>query len=482
VATNVPPITFTANGWIIPATSAVLAGEQADIDAAFGGNLNFADTTPQGQLATSLSAIIANTDQTFLFYTQMTDPAYSFGRMQDAIGRFYFLERDPAEPTTLQVSCSGLTGAVIPVGALISDASGNLYAATGTGVILAGGTVTVQFACTVAGAVAVPSAVTIYQAQPGWDSVALLSGIQGVETETRQSFEQRRQDSVAGNSFGAIGSIIGAVAKVPGVTDYWGYDNVNPAPTTVSGVAVPAKSIFVSVAGGAAAAVAQAIWSKKAPGCGYGGNTTVVVYDQNPLLSPPYPAYNVTFQVAVPLQLLFNVTLVNGPLIPSNASQLVQQALIAAVTQGVTPSGGGQIVPGLRARIASVIYATQYIQAINQLGPWAQVAAIQVGSANTPGATFTGAISGNTLTVSGSVVGTVGIGQTLSDGSGAVLNGTVITGLGSGSGGAGTYVVNNPQTVAPEPMASSAANQPNVAVTGAQEPQLVSANIIVGHT
>ena len=412
----------------------------------------------------------------------MVDPAYSFGRMQDAIGRFYFLERDPAEPTTLQVSCSGLSGAVIPVGALISDASGNLYAATGTGVIAANGSVTVEFACTVPGAVAVPTSISIYQAQPGWDSAALLSGIQGVPTESRQAFEQRRQDSVAGNSFGAIGSIIGAVSKVPGVTDYWGYDNVLGSPATVSGVTVPAKSIFVTVAGGAAATVAQAIWSKKAPGCGYGGNTTVVVYDENPLLAPPYPAYNVTFQVAVPLQLLFNVTLVNGPLVPSNAAQLVQQALIAAATQGTTPNSSGQIVPGLRARIASVIYATQYIQAINQLGPWAQVAAIQVGSANTPGATFTGSITGNVLTVTGPVVGTVGVGQTLSDGSGAVINGTNITALGSGTGGAGTYLVNNPQTVASEPMSSAAANQNSVVVTGAQEPQLVAANIAVGHT
>jgi len=480
--TAVPQIWFGPHGRIVPSTSAILAGVQADLNSAFGGNLNFAPSTPQGQLATSLAAIIANTDQTFLFYTQMVDPAYSFGRMQDAIARFYFLERDGAEPTTLQVSCSGLTGAVIPVGALISDASGNLYAALGTGVILASGSVTVEFACTVPGPVAVPTSVSIYQAQPGWDSAALLSGIQGVATESRQAFEQRREDTVAGNSFGAIGSILGAVAPVAGVTDFWGYDNVLSSPASVSGVTVPANSILITVAGGASQDVAQAIWSKKSPGCGYGGNTTVVVYDENPLLSPPFPAYNVTYQIAVPLQLLFNVTLVNNPQIPSNASQLVQAALIAAVTQGITPSSSSQAVPGLRARIASVVYATQYIPAINQLGPWANVAAISIGSANTPGATFTGSISGNTLTVTGGVVGTIGVGQTLSDGSGAIINGTNITALGTGSGGDGTYIINNPQTLPSITIKSSGANQTNVAVTGAQEPQLVAPNIVVGHT
>ena len=56
-----------------------------------------------------------------------------------------------------------------------------------------------------------------------------------------------------------------------------------------------------------------------------------------------------------------------------------------------------------------------------------------------------GSISGTVLTVSGSVTGTFAVGQTLF-GSG-VQDGTVITALGTGSGGAGTYNINNSQTV-----------------------------------
>ena len=54
-------------------------------------------------------------------------------------------------------------------------------------------------------------------------------------------------------------------------------------------------------------------------------------------------------------------------------------------------------------------------------------------------------ISGTVLTVGGTVTGTFAVGQTLS-GSGVLAN-TVITSLGSGSGGAGTYNINNSQTV-----------------------------------
>ena len=119
----------------------------------------------------------------------------------------------------------------------------------------------------------------------------------------------------------------------------------------------------------------------------------------------------------------------------------------SAVTQGVLPNNPA-VISGLKARIGTVIYATTYIQAINALGTWAQVASIGIGSANTPQAVMVGTISGNTLTVSGVITGTVQVGQTLSDTPGEVVNGTQVTAYVGGTGGVGTYTVNNPQTVA----------------------------------
>ena len=124
-----------------------------------------------------------------------------------------------------------------------------------------------------------------------------------------------------------------------------------------------------------------------------------------------------------------------------------------------------------------------YVQAVNALGAWAQVASIQIGSANTPAASFTGSIAGTTLSVSAVVSGPLAAGQTLSDGSGIILNGTEIVGQLSGSaGGTGTYLVNAAQTVASEPMLASTANQTLVSVRADQEPQLVAPNIAVNTT
>jgi hypothetical protein len=60
-------------------------------------------------------------------------------------------------------------------------------------------------------------------------------------------------------------------------------------------------------------------------------------------------------------------------------------------------------------------------------------------------ASFTGSISGTTLTVTAVASGTVTVGQTLS-GTG-ITSGTIITALGTGTGGNGTYTVQDSQTV-----------------------------------
>jgi hypothetical protein len=86
---------------------------QADIDQAFGGGLNPALETPQGQLASSFAAIKGNANDTFVNMANQFDPAFAAGRFQDALGRIYFIERNPALPTVVQATCSGL--AEVPI-------------------------------------------------------------------------------------------------------------------------------------------------------------------------------------------------------------------------------------------------------------------------------------------------------------------------------------------------------------------------------
>jgi hypothetical protein len=514
MGTNVPAIQFTSVGFVAPSSAATLNGVEMDLNFAFSTTFDFNLNTPQGQLASSWAAIVVNSNATFQYYAQQVDPSYASGRFQDAIGRIYFMQRNPAQPTALQISCSGATGTPIALNSLVVDQFGNQFGCVQAGTIPAGGSITLSFQALVPGPTAVPATVTIFQTQPGWDSATVVSGAVGAAVEGRFAFETRRKDSVSSNSLGPVGAIIGAVASVPGVLDYFGQGNPSSSPLVINGVTIPANAVYICVSGGAPSAVAQAILSKKTPGGPMTGNTTVTVYDSNPLFSSPIP-YQITYQIPTSLQILFKVTISLSTLVPSNYVTQVQNALIAAFAGGTLVANftgsisgtiltvsavslgtlqvgqtisdlTGNVLAGTtilalgtgtggvgtyqvslnqtvaseamssetpsnvavpRARINSLLFASQYVPAIAQLGSWAQVSGILIGSANTPDATVVGHISGTVFTVTSVGSGTILVGDYLTDGFGRIINGTFVTSFGSGTGGTGTYNVNNSQTV-----------------------------------
>ena len=458
MATNVPTVTWAPTGFQAPPESEVLAGVQQDINVAFGGNLNFGTTngsqtnaTPQGQLAASMAAIIGNVNDAFLYFATQTDPAYAEGRMQDAIGRIYFIERNGPIPTTLLITCTGATGTAIPVGSLIVDPGGNTYGAVSAGTIGLSGTVILTFAATVAGSLSVPNSVAIYQAIAGWDTVTLISGVAGQNTESRAAFETRRGLSTAANSLGSLPSIYGTVLSVPGVTQALVVENTSSSPTTNNGVTIAANSVYVVAYGGNPTEVAQAIWSRKAPGCAYGGgNTTVTIQDTSPGYSPPYPTYTVTYEIPNPLPLLFQVDIVNSVAVPANGTQLIQQAIINAA--GGNPNAQN-VIDGPQASIGSKVYASRFIPAVAALGTWAQgnVISLNIGSNNNPDAAVGfGYCAGTLLVLTFSTSGTVSAGQfvSISNGSGVIIPGTNIVSQISGTtGGAGQYVIDTNQSI-----------------------------------
>ena len=234
MATSVPPLTLTPNGFLAPSEADILAGRQADFQAAFGADLTLEPETPQGQMITSDTAIVGDKNDQLLAVFNGVDPAFATGRMQDAIGRIYFLERIAAQSTVVTATCSGKTGTTIPIGAQAKDQNGVVYVATSPGTIPIGGTVDVTFACATTGPIAAPIGFinAIYQAIPGWDSVTnAAAGVLGRNVESAPDFETRRQASVAVNGKNSLQSILGAVLATPGVIDAYAAENYTFAST-----------------------------------------------------------------------------------------------------------------------------------------------------------------------------------------------------------------------------------------------------------
>lgn len=474
--TNVPPLVFSPQGIIVPSPAAVLAGVQQDINAAFSANLNFSNSsTPQSQLAASIAAIVSNTYASFLFLSQMFDPAFAFGRYQDALGRLYNLAREGAEPTVVVCNVSG-AGVTIPVGALAIDTSGNLYAATIAVTIPAGGgTLSQTFAAVVPGPTVCPASTLnqIYQAIPGWDSIVNpADGIEGSNTETRAQFEAQRQATLQANARGILAAVRGAILEVPGVLDAYTAQNNTGGPVTIGGVTIPAHGFYAAAVGGLASDVATAIFTKLNPGPPMVGNTTVTVYDTSPPYVAPFPSYPITFEVPPALPILFAVQLANGPDVPSDAITQVQNAIVSAFAGG----DGGP-----RAQIGSTIYASRFIAPVAALGTWVRIISLGIGSPNTPDASFTASIATNVLTVSAVASGTIAVGGILTDALGNIIPGTTITSFIGGSGGTGTYGLSTTYSspVSGEAMSSTTPNDNDVVVQANQTPTVNSNDILV---
>ena len=373
MTTNVPPITWVNGSPVLPAESDILAGVQADQSAAFGGGMNMGLTTPQGQLAQSQTAIIGDKNDQIAYVANMLNPATSQGQWQDAIGRIYFMNRIPAAGTVVSATCAGAPGTSIPAGSQAKDTSGYVYASAASATIPASGSVTVEFQNTATGPLpcAIGALTTILTAIDGWDTITnAAAGALGNDVETPQAFELRRRASVAANAVNSVQAIEAAVLAVPNVIDAYVVDNPTSAAVSYGSTSYPmaANSVTVSVAGGASAAIAQAIWGKKSLGCSYNGNTSATVQDTS--YNQPYPTYTITWLTPTATPAYFAVTIKNNAALPSNIVQLVQDAIVSSFS--------GQD-GGPKARINQITVAGRYYANVAAIDQNVQIESILMG-------------------------------------------------------------------------------------------------------
>ena len=143
--------------------------------------------------------------------------------------------------------------------------------------------------------------------------------------------------------------------------------------TAVGGYVLKPNSLYVAAYGGASADIAQAIFTKKGLGCDDNGSTTVTVTDDGPTSNPyvtPKPTYDISFEIPTAVPILISISIHNNSGVPSNATTLIQTAVLAAFNG----TDGGQ-----RARIGSQIFASRFVSGIIGLGSWAQVYDVQIG-------------------------------------------------------------------------------------------------------
>jgi hypothetical protein len=498
--TNVPAIEWVNGMPVTPTEQAVLAGRGADFTAAYGTALNLAPTTAQGQIIASDTAIIGDANGQIVYVSNQVNPNIAEGAWQDAIGAIYFLERIAAAGSVKTITCIGGVSVIIPAGALVQDPSGYLWAATGA-IEIGSGPTSGTFQCQPTGPIAWPGSTpcTIFTQVDGWDqAVSSSAAAPGRNVESRAAFENRRRQSVAINSHGTCPTILGSVLAIPNVLSAYVIDNPTGGTVDVGTTNYPlvAHSIVVSVYGGLAASIANAIWTGKDGGCAYNGNTSSTVYDTSyPIGSQP--AYPITWLTASPTPVYFVVTLQNNSLLPANIATpgvnpvtgqpngLVQAAVLATFN-GTDEAGS---VP---AGIALTISGSRYSTQIDTISTAVNIKSIEVALQTVVSSESVGTGNGSTVTfthtaahlsvVPGTVVVTAGSIAANDDGNGNLIG----TGISAGTINYGTGAISITYSVAPAntlaiTMAYSYANPSSSIVTMGvdQMPTLVADSVVV---
>jgi hypothetical protein len=491
--TSVPDIEFTPTGIVLPTEAEILAGVNEDQSGAFGGDVNPDPKTPQGQLATSTTAIIADKNSVIAELVDQVDPDNATGFMQDAIGRIYFLNRNPAVATVVQLQCGGNLGTPIPVGAQARDTSGNIYACTLAGVIPVGGSITLPFANIITGPIPAPANTVnkIYLAIPGWDTVNnSVDGVVGSPVESAADFEFRRQNSVAKNANGSIQAVYGEVFSVPGVIDCFVSENVTGSPISgpINGnpnstnFTLKAHSIYVAVTGGLATDVANAIWIKKNEGSDMNGNTTIVVPDTSGY-SFPQPMYNITFEIPDPTPYALIVNIKSTSALPSTIVADVQNACVAQFNgvMGVPQANG--IIPstsGGRVRIGSLLLAASFYGPVATCeGPSVPVSVLSIFIGSVFSGTATLVVSSEVITIATVGAGSVTPGTVIA-GTDIPANTTIVKQLTGAIGGPGTYQMSaNATSTVSSPEAVTGVGGTSQQVGIDQQPTLANTSVIV---
>lgn len=268
-----------ATGFHYPDYPTVLQYLTDEYKAIYGADTYLAPDSQDGQWLAIQALAIFDTMQVaaavYSSFSPLTAQADALSRNVKING----IRRRAATYSTADLLIIGAAGTVIANGQA-EDTLSQKWNLPASVTIPPGGSITVTATAVDIGAITAAANTINKIATPtlGWQSVDnVAAATVGDPVETDAELRRRQTFSTALPSLTVLDGTIGAVASVPGVTRFRGYENDSDA-TDANGI--PAHSIAIVVEGGDAQAIGDTIATKKTPGTGTYGTTTVTTYDK----------------------------------------------------------------------------------------------------------------------------------------------------------------------------------------------------------
>lgn len=276
ITTTAP--TIDATGIHAPTFADVLDYLQTQYRAIYGQDTYLEPDSKDGQFLAVIAAAINDGNSVAIgIYNSFSPATAQFAALSSNV-KINGIRRHESSYSTVDVLVVGQAGTTITNG-LVQDANQINWALPASVTIPPSGQITVTATCTKIGAIEAPVGTITKIVTPalGWQTVANSSdAAPGAPVETDAALRARQKTSTAIPSLTVFEGTIGAVANVPGVTRYQGYENDTNA---IDANGLPPHTIALVVEGGDATAIAQAIAAKKGPGGGMTGTTAILVND-----------------------------------------------------------------------------------------------------------------------------------------------------------------------------------------------------------
>lgn len=321
---------YNSNGVIIPDTADIKTDIQAEYQEALGNDLSLEDSTPQGRLIDVETTARANTlSFNATVANSLINIMMASGSALDSWGADFGIYRNGATASQVTATVTGVIDTVIPQGSQAQDVNGILWTSESDIVIGSNGTATGLFICSQTGAISlgIGELNTIVASGTlgvdGWETITNNSAaILGSAIESDNSFKTRIIQSLFSGS-ALFGNYQSAVMKVDNVTASYAKENPYGEALILDNITLPPHSVYVCVQGGNSYDVAYALYSVKSGGCGWAGNTTVVVTDKT-----YFTENTVKYQIPDNTNFVIDVSLTSGINTSADLSGDIKQVIV----------------------------------------------------------------------------------------------------------------------------------------------------------
>lgn len=306
----------TATGIETDSLTDLVASFTASFETIYGADINLDSDSPDGQLMYIFLQVVVDLLDLITQVYNSFDPDYAIGRVLDQRVALNGIQRQAGTFSTTPISIT-VTEALTLKGLdtfpddpyTVSDNAGTQWFLEATHSFVGSGTSSLSFRAATPGAAltvvnTITSPITIVL---GVDSInnPLTQTSVGINEETDAALKVRRLKSVSLSSIGYLQGLLAALENINGVSSAFVYENTDDSP---DGDGVPGHSIWVIVAGGTDAEIANVIYVKRNAGCGMFGAQSYEIVQVDGSSFTVYWDY----VVAENLYIKFNATSLNG--------------------------------------------------------------------------------------------------------------------------------------------------------------------------